>query len=330
MKKILVSSLMLLVFLISSWSSCYASQTDYAIRGILPENQQANGRTYFDLLMMVDQRQTLEIEIHNYGQQSASYSVEANSAFTNDNLTIEYTKNQRRANSLKYSFQDLVKLPKRVEVPPQSKKIVGIQLKMPAKKYQGIILGGLRVKKLGQSNTLKKNQIGVDTAYTIGVVLREANTPVLPDLKLKKITPKLVKQLPAVAVKLENTQPTIISQVTFQGSLKQAEQEILTLEKKNATIAPNTDFNFIFSSDKKLKAGKYQLNLKIYDQQEHHWQIKKIFLITPETAQKINQGLGGNKLGSWLPIICFSLAGAVLLLLFLLIKKQQSQKPKIR
>ncbi|EUJ29116.1 DUF916 domain-containing protein [Listeria cornellensis] len=167
-----------------------ASELGFSVQAILPDNQIDPLHTYFDLMMKPNQKQAIQVAITNDKEEDIQVQVYVNTAMTNKNGIIQYSETAPKLDSsLKTPFKSIAKTENIVTVPSKSTKNISVDIQMPQEKYDGIILGGLYFmeKKADKATGSKDNiQITNRYSYTIGVVLRESDTEVLPDLNLQK------------------------------------------------------------------------------------------------------------------------------------------------
>lgn len=305
-----------------------AENTDYSIRPILPENQRV-GASYYDLKLEPGQEQTIQVEVLNEGPQDATYEVTVNTAFTNDNVLIDYGGKGQPNKTLAHSVKDLVEYPKTVAVSANSSNQVDINLKMPEQAFAGVLLGGIRVKKVGQTEAKEESQMGIETSYTLGLVLSEAKPELEPDLKLQKVAAVSYNNYPAIAATLENPIAAMIRGVAITGAItpKGSDEVYLKADTKEHSIAPNTTFAYHFDTQEQpLKSGDYTMKLKLEDRDGREWDFTKDFTITKKQADRINKETldiqpQDNLL---LYIILGLLTALILLMLILLLRKRKN------
>ncbi|EUJ25302.1 DUF916 domain-containing protein, partial [Listeria cornellensis] len=153
----------------------------YSVQAVIPENQIDKEKTYFDLQMKPGQQQTLEIIVQNGGAEEIDVAPVINYASTNKSGIIDYSQKstEKRDKSLKTALPDIAKIKNGEEiltVPAKGSKKVEIEVTMPEKSYDGIILGAVQFKKVDKSNDESKNEgisIQNEYSYVVGVRLSE-------------------------------------------------------------------------------------------------------------------------------------------------------------
>lgn len=244
-----------------------SAESAYSVSANIPEEQINKDVSYFDLTEAPNETRDLSIHLSNVGEKESVFEIEINNAATNTNGVIDY--NQRTVKkdaSAKYQVSDcLTTDAKEVTVPAGEAKDVHFQLKMPKESFDGILLGGIHVtKKANQSEKVSGTAIRNKYAYVIGVELRNNSKPVSPDLKLISARTGLQNSYATIFAHLQNPTSTIISQVHTEATItkKGSSKVLYTANKDHMSIAPNTNFDFPISvNKKKIDPGTYTLTV---------------------------------------------------------------------
>ena len=276
--------------------TAHAESVGYSVSTITPKNQDDKQVTYFALRVKPNQQQKLTIVIHNSSKSAKKFQVGVNQAMTNTNGVIDYSQaNPKLDSSLKVGIKDVFgkNNTQKVTVKAKSAKKVSLSYKMPAKKIDGMILGGIYVKELKTNKaSSKKNGVTISNAfaYVVGVRLRESGIDVAPDMRLHTVKAGQINGLNQIQANLQNPRPGLMkalkieSKVTKQGSSK----SVLTQTKENMAMAPNTNFNYSIPwGDTQLKAGDYTLTLDAYAKGGYHWHFVKNFTITQKDINSL-------------------------------------------
>lgn len=270
---------------------------DYSISANLPENQRAGNATYFDLTVTPGQEQELTVNIFNSSDKEQTFILEANTAVTNNNGIIDYTrpdKKQEQDSTLLYAFSDLITHDETITVGANSNEVAIFKLNVPKASFDGMILGGFHVRQETPERT--EGQINNTYSYALGVVLRENEKEVTPDLKLTDITSDLNNYRPQVSVNLQNVQPINIQELAIKANIRKKGQDkvLKSSEKQGLSMAPNSNFDFAVSwEDQGLEAGEYELELSANDQAGNDWYFEESFTITKEQAETVNKSALG-------------------------------------
>ncbi len=257
--------------------------------------QLERGNTYFDLRVTPGQKQTIKVQINNYAKEEQKFFINVNPAKTNGNLIIDYSQKAEKTDTASATIADYVTYPESVSIPAEKAGIVSLELAVPEEAFDGILLGGIQVKKdFGD----KKAESGISTEYDyiLGLMLSENDQPVTPDLKFVGITPESISNNAGLVVAMESTQPINISKVHMVGNIyKEADQNtaVITREITDGGIAPAGPFSINFfngeaGSTKPLEAGDYLLKLEFTDENNHQWAFDQRFTISKKEAEQVN------------------------------------------
>lgn len=209
-----------------------------------------------------------------------------NRAATNRNGVIDYSDHNKKADkSLKYNIEDLTSKPRKVTVPAKTSQIVNIELTAPAKKFDGVVLGGVRVMQLDSTTASKKKGVTLTNrfAYVIGLQLKSNTEAVKPDLHLLKVIPKQLNYRNYITATLQNDQPTIMRDFNVTAVVTKRDQtkKIINYKKESMAMAPNSNFALpLGDKGYQLEPGKYTLNLKANaDSKKYSWKFDRDFTI---------------------------------------------------
>jgi hypothetical protein len=268
---------------------------EYSVKANIPENQINKKLTYFDLKMGPGATQTISLTLTNNSIEEKEIVIEPNSAITNQNGVIDYSKHkQKKDNSLLYSFTELITPKQTVKLKGKEEKDVLFTIQMPLESYDGVILGGFYIYELHQSVHKKDSEhvkINNEFSYIIGVKLTETDKSVSPELKLNKVQAGLMNYRTVVTANLQNIKPVIINNLDIDAQItKEGKKEVLHQTKKNhLSMAPNSNFDFPINwENQKLKPGKYHLYLTATDGKQT-WKFDKMFEIKGDVAEKLNK-----------------------------------------
>ncbi|EUJ50968.1 DUF916 and DUF3324 domain-containing protein [Listeria rocourtiae] len=273
--------LFLLTIILITPIRAQASELGFSVQALLPENQINKLHTYFDLLMKPNQKQTIQVAIKNDKNEDIQVEVNANTAITNSNGIIEYTDtNPKLDDTLKTSFGNIVQTENLITIPKNSTKNASFTIQMPQEPYNGIILGGLHFMEQEKATSTKnKDSLQIDNrySYTIGVVLRENQGEIAPDLTLPAVKKGQILGQNTVFTNLKNPKAAILSNLSIIASIyKQGETSPIKRQStKNLRIAPNSNFDYAIKWDnQKFKPGKYKVVIEATGQTKN-WELQK-------------------------------------------------------
>lgn len=259
---------------------------------IQPENQQNTQVGYFDLKMEPGQNQTVQIELSNEGDAETEVMVSLNGIKTNGNGVLEYGPNAiDNDKSLKYDFVDIVKGPESVVVPAMGTAIVDLVITMPEAGYDGVISGGIQLKKKVDEEARKK-ETGVinEYAFMIGMVLTETDTVVEPDLALNSVYAGLNNYRNSVFVNFSNVQAAYLNDLTVEVQIMSKDSDTVLYDTKKASmrVGPNNMVDFPVSMNgEKMVPGDYRAKI-VAVSGERNWNWEQEFTISDEEADKYN------------------------------------------
>lgn len=258
-----------------------------------PENQKKDVG-YFDLKMNPGQKQTVQIILKNPSTEEITVEVARNSAKTNMNGVLEYgpTKLKKDA-SLKYDFADLVKAPDEITIPPNAEKTLDLAIQMPEVRFDGVIVGGIQLKKADDKQADKQKGASVVNkyAYIIAMVLQETETEVKPDMKLNQVYAGQANYRNVIYTDVSNSQATFLNHLSMEVQImKETSDEVLYEAKKtDMRMAPNSNMTFPVSlQGERMLPGKYRARV-LATSGEQKWEWIQKFTITNQEADKFNR-----------------------------------------
>lgn len=330
--------------LIFTWNcESQASQLNFSVNPVIPDNQQDKESSYFDLKLEPDQEQDLTVTLKNSTNKSVLVDTSINRATTNLNGVVEYGKiDVKKDSSLLYNIEDLVKVTEpEIEIPPNGEKNLILKVKAPAVNFDGIIAGGLTFKeKNNESGEEEKNNGGLaiknEYAYVVGFVLHGENENIQPNLELKKVKEGQVNVRNVINATFQNPNPMYLNNLTIDAKIsKENSTDVLYSSKQSdMQMAPNSNFAFpIPLKGESLKSGTYILTVEASSSNDK-WKFSKKFTITKENAKKLNtKDVSIEKDNSWMFIVLFGVLFVFILVLLYLVlhhrKKERLRRERI-
>lgn len=312
----------------------FAEEPAFSVKAVLPENQQGDATSYFDLKMKPGQQQVLEVALHNATDKDLTIMVAANSAFTNGNGIVDYNATDKPVDeSLKHGFGNIAEVVnKEIVVKAKSETKAKIRVKMPNEAKDGIILGGLVF-----SEKETKDDAGKDAklqnrfSYTIGVVLSQNDTVVKPDLHLGEIKAAQQNYRNKITANLQNDQAVILRDLAIKAEVYRENGTKALFEQKSEKLrmAPNSNFDYAINTrDQPLQPGNYTLKLTATSGKDT-WAWERDFKIDKSTANDLNNTALDLDEGGW-STIGFIVAIVILLgLVMVLFWRQHQTKKKL-
>jgi hypothetical protein len=312
--------------LTNATTSVHAEGAGFTVSAVIPSNQYNKKATYFGLKVSPNQTETIYVYVQNLTNQNKTIIAYPNTAYTSNAGSEAYNKNKlKKLSKAPYLLSEIFGKPQKVILKPKESKKVAFTLKMPAESYKGILEGAFYFLDSKTSAAQATNQKGMAIknrfAMALGVVLREdTKTIVAPNMKMNKIKPTIADTAnfsPAIKANLENTRPTMITNLSIKAKISKAKgsKAMYTSKQSNLGMAPNSNFYYSIDwNNDALKAGTYHLHL-VTQSGTFKWVFDRDFTITLAQARKINKKANVVRNWTWLYI----LIGILLLLLIILI-----------
>lgn len=307
-----------------------------------PANQVGEENGYFDLEAEPGTEQTVNIRLNNGGSEKVVVTISVNGTKTNSNGVLEYGPTDiKNDTSLKFPFEKIVSAPKEVEIPANDSKIVPIDIKMPETSFDGMILGGIHMKKKEKEEKVEAQGATIRNSYSYIVAMKLQNhqDSVKPEIKFNHATGSQRNYRNSVVINFSNVTSSLIKDkmdVESQISKKGSEEVLYERKQKGMSMAPNTQMDFYVSmGGEKMQPGDYVARtLVTIDDQK--WEEKLAFNISKEEADKYNKrdvGLVQERGLDW-KLVAFIVGGflAIVLGIFAVVKfiqnRQDNNKPK--
>ncbi|WP_206911331.1 hypothetical protein IGL98_001952 [Enterococcus sp. DIV0840] len=295
---------------------------NFSVTAVIPENQIDKTKTYFDLKMKPGQVQELDVLMNNPLEKEVTVENHANTAITNDNGIVDYSNSDPKLDAtLRAPFSVISEVEKETTIPAKSSKTLKIKVTMPDEELDGVILGGLHFTEKEDKGKADKENAGVQIknrfAFAIGVLIRQNDTVIKPDLKLGKIQPSQVNYRNVLKTNIQNTKPVIIQdmEVDVRVTKKGSKEPLFEQKKTGVRMAPNSNFNFGTSwENQEFKAGKYTMHMNVSSESEE-WKWSKDFEISQKDAKELNDKAVELKVDYTKWYIIGGAAGVVVLML---------------
>ncbi|MEJ6348928.1 DUF916 and DUF3324 domain-containing protein [Holzapfeliella sp. He02] len=324
MKKIIktVSILLLLFTGISNLSSASvnaddSSGYDYTVGITPPDNQIGDNSGFFDVKLVPGQATPLTLTLTNNSNTPQTYTVQVNTAATNSNVIVNYSKTDAKLNNTaKYNIKDLIYNPNpTVTVPANSSQQLTLNLNSPSEAFDGILLGGVTI----TPNQSKESSGGISNVYTrtVGIRAKQTDTVITPDLTASDVVLSQRNLHNVASLQLQNITPTLITKLTGKYNItkKGSTDPVISGQNTNLSIAPNTDFPYSVEWDDLFNPGDYTFHLTLENSQ-HKWDFSKDFTIKGEEAKEYND-TSVNESKTDHTILYFSLLIGFLILLLI-------------
>lgn len=245
----------------------------FFVQPVIPANQLDKKVSYFDLLMKPGATQTISLMVINRASHTLKVTINANNAYTKAPGTITYDNPKQSLYNQNMNFQTLIvgDKSKTVNLKKGSSQIVSFKVRMPANKFDGIILGGFNASALFKApKSNKQATINTRLSLVTGIVLQTSKKKIKPDVNFGKVAVASSvgsngKKQKGITAQLINDKRMNVSGMKITTNLKQLKPDKKSYKKivqKNLQMAPNSDLKY-FIPVKDLTAGTYELTMDV-------------------------------------------------------------------
>lgn len=339
--KKIVGLLVSVVFLSLSFSSgAKASELNFGISPVIPENQRDQSESYFDLNVLNQKKQILELKVANRTEKVVTIETDLKRATTNVNGIVEYGENENNTDeSLKINIEDIVTvLDKEKVLEPNSEDVIRIEIKAINPEFPGVLASGLTFKEKpneGEEEQQEEQGLAIknEYAYVVALLLQGnvLQKDITSELLLNSVQPDQLNYRNVIVANLQNPLPKYLNKIKIDGQVtkKGKTESLYSIKKENLQFAPNSNVDFpIPLEGDKLKAGVYELTLDVVSD-SGKWHFKKEFTVTAEKAKALNkQDVSIEEDNNWLylVIIVISLLLIILMIMLVVMRKKNSQQ----
>lgn len=335
-KKKLLLYFFLLLF--CSFSSVYSSESEFLISvdAILPENQKTSGVNYFDLKMEASEEQKVIIKLTNHSSEEVKLKVIYSEAKTTSQGVIEYSEN----NSLKtYSppellFPNVINGPEKIKISAKETKEVEFMIRMPEKKYDGFIAGGVEFVQ-GIEKAEDKGSLHTQRSYLVGFRISETDESLPIDLDLNQTTVGIQNYKNAILIPVVNKNGNYVEELSIHGTVmkKNSKQVVLETKLEQGRMAPYSIMETpIYLDETLLDEGEYELKLVTKARGDYQKEWNQAFKVTKKDVElfKSNQDLWNdnheNAFFMTILVVMISIFIAVPSVILVIINKDKVQK----
>ncbi|OJG88594.1 cell wall surface anchor protein [Enterococcus silesiacus] len=310
-----------------------AAELNFNAKAELLENQIDKKQSYFDLLVKPDTEQDLLVELTNDTEKEVTLSPAIYDAVSNSNGVVEYGPNDKKRDpTLVVGLTNIASTQKEIKIPARGTAKLTVKLKMPAKSFSGVILGGLYLKQnSSETNSMEKQQTAIknEYSYIIGIQLREEMQEPLPAFNLISVIPDQVNARNVIKARIQNSQALLVGNVTITSKIfkKNTKKPIYEEKKSGIELAPNSYMDFLVQLDgNPLLAGDYTATVTL-NYQEEYWTWDKDFTITKNVAASYNKkDVSIPKNNNWMIYLGTGIFITIIIFLCLIIVRLKKEK----
>ncbi|MDN3079821.1 DUF916 and DUF3324 domain-containing protein [Enterococcus faecium] len=300
------------------------SSTNYTVEPMIPENQQKDTQDYFDLLVSPGQKQELKIKISNKSNKVQKFNIAFNTATTNENGVIDYSNSKfTRDPSMIFDIDKYVRLKEKIiELHPHQEKYIFLEVKLPQKVFNGVMLGGINIMPIVKDKQV--NGIRQIFSRTIALKVRVNNESVKEQIYDGEVKLDQINYHNVAKMLIRNISPTIIENVKATGSIRSIDGKELRIDKdfSDISLAPNSNFYLPIEFNSQLSPGKYIYEVHLVGK-NNKWHFNKEFEINPEESRILNDtSVDTKKLNvNYILVVLFIFIITVIASLYLKMKK---------
>lgn len=307
-----------------------------SVKPILPENQHDPEVTYYDLRMNPGQEQALQLELTNTSNRQQKVTMQINDATTNEIGDIDYSDRSKivsRDESLETSLKDVATVESELTIPANKSMTATVHLKMPKQRFDGMILGGIKVVSAEKSIEPREAVPEEKKTYIVAVKLTETDVPVVAKLNLLGVVSETNLGKKAIKATIQNDQAINVEDIEYIAKIykKNSDKIIHQAKVTGYRMAPNSSFTFHIAEEKQVfQDGTYQIHLTAKSKATNQeWEWDKEFKITKNEEKKTtNTAIGSDKsnLMLYITICVMTLSALLIFLLVLLISRKRKEK----
>lgn len=295
MKRLSYALLITFVFLFTGIPNVQASEFNFSVTTVIPENQIDPNKTYYDLLMEPGAEQTVEISLRNDTDTDVIIAPAVHAASTNTNGVVEYGESHDEPDpSLLYPLEDLVTTDEEIVVPANGTYTLPLHISMPDEAFDGVLAGGITLQETMEENQNESAEEGLSIdnqyAYVVGIVLQQNQSEIEPELMLHDVYADQLNARNVIMSTIQNAQPMYVNQLSVQAKVQNESGEVLyESETESMQMAPNSNFSYPLSlNGQPLEAGEYMMELTASAMGEE-WSWSEPFSIEEDQAAALNE-----------------------------------------
>lgn len=246
-----------------------AEDVHFYIVPVHPSNQRSPENTYFDLRMEPGQRQRLEVQIVNKGEEPLRVQIEALRAHTSISALSSYRADapEETENPPPVDFAEIVKPEKpTVDVPPNATESCYLDITMPPDPFDGMVHGALAVTEMlddvdtaQQGSMVIRNQI----SYVLGIRLTETDSEIEPAFLLENAR---IDAQDRLVMTVRNPVAYYASSLRLDVAVRPAGggDPLFTHENRGASMAANSTMDYTLPlGGSELPPGEYDVALTL-------------------------------------------------------------------
>jgi len=266
----------------------------FSVTPVIPENQNPDNTSFFDLNVTAGTTQDLSVTITNPSDADATFEASLLAVGTNRNGVVDYTSPGLIDETIQYPFPEIAYFPEGniITVPAGQSVVFPIHANIPEGGFDGQVLGAIRLL-LGitDEERAEAGMIVSRFAYITIVRMHENDTIFVPDFLLGDVGADTVNHRAAFVAELRNPMPRISLGTTINAQLYQDGQlePFWTIENISADFAPNSIFELTFMDYEGfgIHPGDYRVRIQL-EMDGQLWEFERTFNVAAMQSLAIN------------------------------------------
>ncbi|HCT96256.1 DUF916 domain-containing protein [Vagococcus sp.] len=322
-----------LLWLILAWTTqpVYADEITFSVSPIFNGNRTENIADYYDMSLSPDSTSEIGIKIKNQDNTPHDYQLSVENAFSNRNGIIEYTSETMSYRQIP-PLSTMAKVAEVVRVEAKSEAIFPISIALPNEMFEGITLGGVRVRKTDDKE--EGEQVVNRYSYLIPVKIHQGNQDYPEEILFKGAALQVVKYDSNLEIVFENVHPVVLKGMNVQITMKRMEQTqapIQTLYDDEVRMAPETVNHMLLRlNQEEVKAGKYLVTIEAKGKEFHQTWTEELEIKASE-AKTINENIDMPKKESskmWLFVVIILILLLIILIQMIVIGRRRKRNER--
>ncbi len=263
---------------------------NYSVSPKIPDNQIGDINSYYNLRMQPSQKTDIQLSITNHFNKVQQFNIKVNTATTNGNGIVDYSENSfNKDKSMTYSIQDLITIKQPlITIEAGATQVVSMTLQMPDQEFDGILLGGITVEPISKQS--EKRGISNIYTHTIAIQVSENDNTVSTKLIGNEVQLDQINYHNVVKMNIQNPTARLLKNLKAELTITRKNQNkpIVSMTKKDLSIAPNSNFYLPIEINDTFKPGQYTYTI-IMQNEGGEWKFNKDFTIEDKEAKKLNK-----------------------------------------
>ena len=261
------------------------AETSFTVRPILPENQERQESTFFDLRMEPGQEQLLKVEVTNHTHEVIEVTTEVFTATTNSNGFAEYQLSPEIPDStLPFLMEDIIEVPASVEIPPYGVAYIPIQINMPGTSYNGVLAAGLEMKRVLPE---EESTGGIRNIYSfLTVVLLHQGEAVSPQIISRGTKIEFTGREGVFSTNFQNIKGAFTRELEVETVItnRQTREVVFESRVEGLQMVPHSNFTYqIKVGEDTFSEGIYILDYVLKSDQLR-WEFREVVRIRGERS----------------------------------------------